>query len=152
MNERDTVSCLNKLIETSRDGEQGFRTAAEHLHRQDIKDLFLRRADECRQAVAELQSLVVSHGGTAEDSGSASGKLHRGWVALKAKLSGDSDTAILEETERGEDVALERYREALEESLPVDVRTTVERQYEGVKRNHLQVRTLRDQLRSTAHR
>lgn len=151
MPKSDTITTLNRLIETSKDGEYGFRTAAERIPREDVKELFLRRAEECRQAAAELQALVLSHGGIAEDSGTASGSLHRGWVALKSKFSGDSETAVLEETERGEDLALERYREALEKSLPDDVRSAIARQYEGVKRNHLQVRTLRDQARSAAH-
>ena len=147
MDERDTLATLNKLIETSKDGEYGFGTAAEYVRREDAKQLFQRCAEECRQAASELQNLVVTHGGIAEDRGTASGALHRGWVAVKAKLSRDTDTVILEETERGEDTAMERYRAAMEKNLPIDVRSTIERQYEGVKRNHLQVRTLREQAR-----
>jgi uncharacterized protein (TIGR02284 family) len=92
----------------------------------------------------------MSLGGEAEDSGSTRGAVHRGWVAVKGTLSGYSDKAILEETERGEDSALESYREALAEDLPSGVRAVVERQYEGVKRNHAQVRALRDQARASA--
>ena len=45
---------------------------------------------------------------------------------------------------------MERYRDALDEALPDDLRMLIERQYEGVKRNHAQVRSLRDQARATA--
>jgi len=69
---------------------------------------------------------------------------------LKDALSGDRDLAALEECERGEDAALGRYRDAIKKALPSDVATVVQRQYEGVKRNHDQVRSLRDQVRSTA--
>jgi len=146
----DTIDTLNKLIETSKDGEYGFRTSAEHLKTADTKQLFTRRADECRQAAAELQQIVARLGGDAEDSGTVSGAAHRGWVAVKGTLSGYSEKSILEETERGEDTALESYRKALEQNLPADVRAIVERQYEGVKRNHVQVRTLRDQARAAS--
>ena len=148
MDRDDTLDTLNNLIETAKDGEYGFRTSAEHLRSPDIKQSFMRRAEECRAAAAELQSLVVGLGGDAETSGSASGAMHRGWVAVKGTLSGYSEKAILEETERGEDIALSAYRSALDETLSPEVRNVIERQFEGVKRNHLQVRTLRDQART----
>jgi len=144
----DTIDTLNDLIETSKDGEYGFRTSAEYLKSPEVKQLFLKRADECRQAAAELQAMVVQLGGSAEDSGSAGGALHRGWVAVKGTLSGYSDKAILEATESGEDTALECYRKALTAVLTPAARALVERQLEGVKRNHAQVRMLRDQARA----
>ncbi len=149
MSTDDTIDILNDLIETSKDGEYGFRTSAEYLRNTETKQLFARRADECRQAAADLQALVVQMGGSAEDSGSTTGAMHRGWVAVKGTLSGYSDKAILEETERGEDTALESYRKALAADLPPSVLDVVERQFEGVKRNHAQVRALRDQARAT---
>lgn len=148
MDRDDTLDTLNQLIESAKDGEYGFRTSAEYLRNPEIKQSFLRRADECRAAAAELQALVVQMGGDAETGGSATGAMHRGWVAVKGTLSGYSDKAILEETERGEDMALSAYRNALDESLPADVRSVVERQYEGVKRNHAEVRMLRDRART----
>lgn len=149
MSNDDIIDTLNDLIETSKDGEYGFRTSAEYLKDPALKQSFTTRAEECRHAAAELQQLVVSLGGDAEDGGTAAGALHRGWVAVKGTLAGYTDKAILEETERGEDSALAAYREALDEALPHDVRAVVERQYEGVKRNHLQVRTLRDAARAS---
>ena len=150
MTNDDIVDILNDLIETSKDGEYGFRTSAEYLKAVDTRTLFERRASDCRQAAAELQTIVQQYGGSPEESGSASAAMHRGWVAVKGTLSGYSDKAILEETERGEDVALESYRKALAENLPADVRSVVERQYEGVKRNHTQVRQLRDRARAAS--
>jgi len=149
MSNDDIIDTLNDLIETSKDGEYGFRTSAEYLQDATLKQSFMARAEECRQAAAELQQLVLRFGGKAEDSGTAAGALHRGWVAVKGTLAGYTDKAILEETERGEDTALASYRKALDESLPPDVRLVVERQYEGVKRNHLQIRTLRDAARAS---
>jgi uncharacterized protein (TIGR02284 family) len=148
MDNGNVIDTLNNLIEVSKDGEYGFRSAAEYLSSSEVKQTFLQRAEECRQAAADLQSVVVKMGGSAEDSGSAGGAMHRGWVAIKGALAGYSDKAILEETERGEDIALEAYRKALAEDLPTDARALVERQLEGVKRNHAQVRTLRDQTRA----
>jgi uncharacterized protein (TIGR02284 family) len=150
MNDKDVVDALNKLIETSKDGEYGFRTCAEHMHTPEIQRLFLARAEECARAAGELQALVLQHGGKAESSGTASGALHRGWVAVRHTLSGYSDLAILEEAERGEDTAMARYRSVLEHALPESVRMVVERQFDGVKRNHAQARMLRDEARAVS--
>lgn len=79
-----------------------------------------------------------------------SGALHRGWVSLRSALPGDDNVAMLNEAERGEDKALQRYREALFQPLPSDVRIVVQRQLAGVQRNHDQIRMLRDQYRAVA--
>ena len=82
--------------------------------------------------------------------GSATGALHRGWVAVKAKLSTYDDLAVLEECERGEDATLVSYRDALEHDLPAPIRNLIQLQYEGAKRNHVEIRNMRDSLRATA--
>src|SRR3990167_3147839 len=152
MDNRDIVKTLNSLIETSKDGEYGFRLSAEHARGEQIKLLFLARAGECAQAASELQTLVLQYGGKAETSGSATGSLHRGWVAVKGTLAGYSDLNMLEEAERGEDAALEQYRNALRQvDLPGEVRSLVERQFQGAKDNHDQIRDLREQARASSH-
>ena len=143
------TSILNDLIETSKDGEKGFRAAAEDTKNAELQSVFLRRAGDCATGEAELQQLVTRLGGKPEDSGSVAGAVHRGWVNLKAAVSGRTDLAILEECERGEDVAKASYSKALKEALPEDIRVAVQRQYDGVVRNHDQIRDLRDRYRAT---
>jgi uncharacterized protein (TIGR02284 family) len=111
-----------------------------------LQTVFLRRAQDCASAVTDLQQPVARHGGKPEKECSVAGAAHRGWLNLKAAVSGRPDLAILEECERGEDVA--RYRKALEEPLPEDIRMVVQRQYDGVVRNHDQIRNLRDSYRA----
>ena len=40
MDRNDTIGVLNNLIETCRDGQEGFQEAAENVVRSDIKHLF----------------------------------------------------------------------------------------------------------------
>ena len=150
MDNGDVIDTLNDLIETCHDGEYGFRACAEHSKGQNLKVLFQRRAFECGEAAAELHKQVLRLGGTPEDGGTASGAVHRGWVAVRGTLSGYSDLAMLEECERGEDTALARYRKALKQALPSDVLVVVERQRQGAQNSHDEVKRLRDQLRSSA--
>ena len=87
---------------------------------------------------------MLELGGTPEDSTSVGADLHRRWVDLKSLVTGKDEKAILNEAERGEDVAKARYAEALRENLPSNIRDLVQRQYEGVLRNHDQIKALRD--------
>lgn len=145
MSNDDVVDVLNDLIETCRDGEYGFNACAEHAEGAMLKALFLRRAAECHQAHGELETHVRRLGGEPNKRGTASGALHRGWVAVRGTLTGYSDQAMLDECERGEDTALARYRKALKQPLPSNVRQLVEYQCNGVQRNHDQIKALRDQ-------
>ena len=143
-------STLNELIETSKDGEQGFRKAAQDARDPQLKSLFGACAQRCADGARELQQIVRANGGDPERRGSVAGALHRGWISLKESLTNRDDKAILEECERGEDYAKAQYKKALEQDLPADVRTVVERQYAGVLANHEKVRALRDSYRATA--
>ena len=142
------TSILNDLVETCKDGEKGFRSAAEDTKNAELKPMFLQRAQDCATGATDLQQLIARLGGNPEEGGSVAGAMHRGWVTLKAAVSGRTDLAILEECERGEDVAKARYAKALEETLPEDIQLVVQRQYNGVMRNHDQIRDLRDRYRA----
>src|SRR4051812_16244370 len=144
----DVIDVLRDLAECSLDGEYGFRACAEHAKREDLKSMFLQRADDCRNAWMELNEQVIACGGKVEEHGSAAGAMHRGWVAVKSTLATYDDKAILEEAERGEDNAKARYMKALKSPLPANVKLIVERQMQGLQRNHDQVKMLRDQFRA----
>ncbi len=146
----DVIDALQDLAECAKDGEYGFRACAEQAKRQDLKSTFLQRADDCRGAAQELNEQIRSLGGSIEEHGSAAGALHRGWVAVKATLSTYDDKAVLEECERGEDNAKARYAKALKQPLPAAIKLVVERQMQGLQRNHDQVKMLRDQLRAAS--
>ena len=146
----DLIDTLNDLLESCRDGEFGFRECAAHTKAADIQSLLGRRADDCRAGAMELQSLIKQLGGKPEEGGSVTGALHRGWVSVKGTLAGYSDQAMLDECERGEDAALARYRKALKQNLPAEAKAVVERQAQGVQRNHDEIKALRDSLRGSS--
>lgn len=141
---KELIRTLNNLIETSKDGEAGFKVCAHDISRPDLKQLFMERSQQCGKAAAELQGVVLELGGNPEESTSLGGDLHRRWVDLKSLVTGKDEEAVLNEVERGEDVAKKHYAEALKMVLPTDIRDIVQRQYEGVMRNHDQIRALRD--------
>lgn len=140
----DVISTLNNLIATCKDGQNGFQEAAEGVERSDLKSLFYECSQQRAQFSGELQSLVRELGGDPEESGSLAAAVHRGWINIKSAVTGKDEAAILNECERGEDVAVNAYKTALGEELPANVKTTVENQYNTVKATHDRVRDMRD--------
>jgi uncharacterized protein (TIGR02284 family) len=141
----DTISTLNSLIETCKDGELGFKTAAEGLQSADVKAKFLEYSRQRAEMARELQAEVRRLGGDPEKSGSMSGTMHRGWLDIKSAVTGKDDHAIIAEAERGEDVAKAAYENALKESsLDTSARSIVQQQSTKVRQAHDAVRDLRD--------
>jgi len=101
------ISTLNGLIETCKDGQNGFKEAAEGVERSDLKSLFYEFSQQRSQFAGELQTLVQGLGGDPENSGSTLAALHRGWINIKSVVTGKDEKAILNECERGEDSAKE---------------------------------------------
>jgi uncharacterized protein (TIGR02284 family) len=146
----DVIDVLKDLVETCFDGEYGFRTCADQAKRQDIKSVLMQRAEDCRRGAQELADKIHELGGKVSEGGSAMGAVERGWVAVRTTLTTYDDKAVLEECERGEDNAKARYRKALQKPLPADVKLIVERQMQGVQRNHDQIKMLRDQFKAAS--
>ena len=136
------VSALNDLIETCKDGANGFRTAAAAVKHAEAKTLFTSRVQLIEHAATELQAEVRRLGGDPETSGSVAAKIHRGWIDLKAAVTGKDDAAIITECERGEQVAVKNYDDARRKDLPATTRALVERQYQGAVQNLERVRAL----------
>lgn len=149
MKAENTIDILNNLIATSEDGKKGFSEAASDVTNPELKEIFQRRAVECRDAATELQSIVQSIGGSPDNQGTIAGAAHRGWVKIKSAVK-DSNVAVLEEVERGEDHAKAAYTKALKGDLPSPIRTVVERQQAGTIRNHDLIRDLRNSYRGAA--
>jgi uncharacterized protein (TIGR02284 family) len=148
----DIRSTLNNLIETLKDGEEGFRTSADKLKDPSLRSEFQNFATQRAQFASELQAQVAQIGGKPETSGSTAGSIHRGWIDLKSAVMGNDDHAILAEAERGEDSTVKNYREALSKDLPSDIRGVIDTQYREVLATHNTVKALRDGAsRTTAY-
>lgn len=140
----DVISSLNGLIETCKDGQEGFKEAAEGVDRSDLKSLFYEFSQQRAQFAGELQSIVQQLGGDPEKSGSFSGAIHRGWINIKSAVTGKDEASILNECERGEDSAKKTYKDALESALPTNILETVQAQYQAILSAHDRVKALRD--------
>jgi len=136
---------IDNLIETLKDGQQGFKEAAESVNDPQLKSLFHDYAQQRARFLVELRSKAQNPDEREPNvSGSTAGALHRGWINLKSVLSKGDDHAILAECERGEDSAVEEYQKAVNNGLSARVREIVSRQYTDIKATHDHIRDLRD--------
>ena len=148
----EIISTLNGLIETCKDGQEGFKDAAEGVDRSDLKSLFFEFSQQRAHFAGELQSLVQTLGDDPETSGSFTGALHRGWINIKSAVTGKDEQAILNECERGEDAAKAAFKEALEEPLPTYISDVVKNQYDSILMAHDRIKALRDAEKTTNDR
>ena len=135
-NRSAAVSALNELIETCKDGANGYRKAAEDVKHADMKALFTRLAAQRAEFATELQQQVRAMGGSPEQSGSTIAAVHRGWIDVKSAVTGRDDAAILAECERGDSYAVKAYETAVGTALPASVLPVVQRQAAEVKLAH----------------
>jgi len=142
VNRGELLECLNDLIETCRDGENGFQTAAAHVTDPALKKLFNAYSIQRAQFASELESEVRQLGGTPATRGSVSAAFHRGWMNIKSIVTGGSDDAIVAECERGEYAAVENYQRVMKNTLPPNVLPVVKHQFTEVKRALERIRDL----------
>ena len=144
MDSNKVHSTLNDLIETCRDGQTGFKEAAENVKSPDLKTFFNQIATERAQFVNELQLEVRALGGEPQKIGTAAAAFHRAWLDIKGTFVGKDDHSILSECEKAEDSTVEAYQYALKMGLQTKILSTVERQFQSIKLVHDRVKRMRD--------
>jgi uncharacterized protein (TIGR02284 family) len=143
--QKETISVVEDLIQTLKDGQEGFKQAAEGVKDSQLKSLFNEYSTQRSRFAAELHIQARSlDRPESEKSSSAAGALHRAWINLKSAVTKGDDYAILAECERGEDSAVEQYRKAMEDDLPELLREIISRQYTDIVSAHDRIKNLRD--------
>ncbi|MCC2546336.1 PA2169 family four-helix-bundle protein [Hymenobacter sp. BT175] len=145
MEAKATQALLNELLETLKDGEKGYSTATTDVEDQDLKDIFKKYAVQRDGYLTELEDQMHRLNLKAEEESSITGTVHRAFINLKAAITSKSRESILNECERGEDYAVKAYQTALKaENLPGQLKTIIEKQYQGIMEAHNTIRGLRD--------
>ncbi|WP_048920330.1 ferritin-like domain-containing protein [Rufibacter radiotolerans] len=129
------LDTLNDLVETARDGQKGYETAAGAVADPRVKSELHRLAQQRAVFASELESKAQQLGGSTSHTTTvegvameAAGAVHRGWINLKAAVGANDSKAILGECETGDEAALKAYNNALNEPLPLDVKNIVQKQ------------------------
>jgi uncharacterized protein (TIGR02284 family) len=134
---------LNHLIQTCKDGQEGYLTAAENVGDADVKRFFNECSLQRAKFTGELQTLAHELGDSnPEYASSVSGALHRGWINLKSAIMSGDTHSILLECERGESSAVSEFTKVLQLELPANVREIIYTQCLAITAAHQRVRAL----------
>src|SRR5436190_22473859 len=108
MRNNKVLGILNDLIETCKDGQEGYRSAAESINNSEFRRLFNIFSQQRTQFVTELQAEVHRLGGEPVNGGSVRGKLRRGWMDVKSVVAGTEESSIIADWQRGEQRGINR--------------------------------------------
>ena len=151
MDNKDQISTLNTLIETTVDSVTGYEDSAKNIDNERLREIFRKRADERQQVVQDLRNEVRRLGGEPEESGSFLGKAHQRFADLKAAITNRDEKSIINEVERGEDYIKGKFETALETGdLGGESRQLVERCYQSVRAGHDQISQLKHGMEASS--
>ena len=132
----DTIRHLNDLTQTCKDGELGYRTAAESTRNTQLESVFSDYAKQRGQFARALQTEVERLGGKSADAGTLTATVFRGWIHLKSALSGGDGGAIVAACESGEEVAVGAFELVTDMDLTGPAKSMVEKQGQQIKEAH----------------
>lgn len=131
---KQSVKIISELIEVCRDGERGYKKASEKVEDSELRTILYRLSQQRALFRSELENnLIKDFGVEAKEDDSLASKLHRGWMDFKSGLSAKDTKAVLEECERGEKHAIEKYTEALKGGLPAFIEERIQEQLGLIK-------------------
>lgn len=125
-----TIDVLQELNQFVNDRIEGYKYAAKEskdpVHQSYYKDL----VTQSTQFSNEINQTLSTFGGEMQNSTTAKGKVFRGWMDVKAAVTGSDEDAIIESNLHGEEWAQKAYNDALEHraELPENVVQLVEKQ------------------------
>ena len=147
MEAKATQALLNELVETLKDGQNGYADAMTDVEDANLKETFKKYAAQRAEYITEIEDQMFKLNLKPDESasGSVTATVHRAWIDLKAALTSKDNKAVLNECERGEDYAKKAYQTALKaQDLPSNLKSVIEKQYQGVTAAHDDIKALRD--------
>jgi uncharacterized protein (TIGR02284 family) len=137
-------STLNELVETLREGHEGYKEMGARLQDARAKRLFLEETQVRAEYAAELENELHRLGVHDVKAGvSLISKARHLWGEIQSNLAG-GQKALLSTVEKSDNAALEVYANALKQELPLPLRELLGRQQEHIQRVHDEVRALHD--------
>ena len=148
MTTSDTISHLNELIETCKDGELGYRTAAENVRNTQLETIFSDYSKQRGEFARQLHTEVQRLGGNSADSGTVGATIFRGWMGVKSALAGGGP-AMIASCETGEDSAAAAFERVVDMDISGPTKSLVEKQYAKIKEAHAHMVRLKEQKTDT---
>ncbi len=151
MTKEEQLQHLQDLIAVAKDGELGYLTAAEHVNDTRLTTVFSeyakQRAGFVRDLLKEIERITGEPApDRADESGTVTGSVFRGWMSLKSAVTGGGPAAIVAACETGEDSAEAAFERVVNMDISGQTRTLVEAQWGKIKEAHQRLIHLKNEL------
>ena len=133
---------IKRLYERCKDGEHGYRRAAEHAEQFSLKKLFGEYAEQRANFAAALQAELGRHGAHDAKEGTIGEAVLQGWEGIKSAMTNSKDENAIAACVRSEEAARQDYEAALKHDLPPDVRTLLESQCATLRESQERIQAL----------
>ena len=134
---------LREVGKICRDGEEGYRRAADDVDDWQLRSMFLDLSRARGEQADEIDRVVQRFGGEpVPKGGTVAGALHRSFLDLKAAVTNRNRRGVLDEVARGESFAEAVYDKALRAEMPDDVRQIIQHQHNAVRDSRDRARRL----------
>ncbi len=144
INNEKLIDELNDIIVKNYDAARGFKTAANNVKLQELKEVFLECSTQRKKFAGELQQEIRTLGGEPKHETSAISAMHRAWMDVKSTVASDEEEAILGACVTGEKAAVKEYDELLGENIPSNVREVIQVQRNVVNDTLQSIKILED--------
>lgn len=150
MDNEKKIEALNSLIVINNDRIEGYKTASQEAKETDLKMLFSNLSLTSVKCREELVAEVKRLGGTPDEGTRTTGKFFRVWMDVKAAFTGNDRKTILDSCEYGEDVALEAYKDVIDQNhhdIDQNQHEMLNKQHTLLKADHDKIKELRDLIK-----
>lgn len=147
MTEIDTITLLNRLIVTSKNGEEALRAAASEAYHAELKQSLLEYSQFFAEAAREMQQAVQKLGGHPKGIGTFDNTLHRWVLHMKALVAGHDEAVILDSVDSDESAADLGFDDAVNHwDTPPEIHAMLERRRDEARQRHEALRVMRQKL------
>jgi len=124
------IDTVENLIETCKDGEDGYREAARNVVRPELKRYFEDQSGN-REQFADGLRRELSQVGEMDVQGSIAAAIHRSWLDLLASFGG-GEKGVLTAVREGERRAIAAYERAVATPLPPQIERLARNQLDNI--------------------
>ncbi len=117
MENEKTIEVLNKLVKINNDRIEIYETAAKEINEQDLKILFSKFVQTSLLFKQELINEIYKLGGIPTEGAKHTGKFICEWMDEKTSHAANDFKAILKSCKKGENQAINIYKNVLTEDL-----------------------------------
>lgn len=113
MGDKTAEKQLNRLLHRNYDAEKGYSQVAKHVNDPDLTAFFLENSEERYRFGHEIKGIMADQEYKIDKGSTIEGDMHRVWLNIKKTFAKNSEKAIVEEAIRGEEYAIDDYRDAI---------------------------------------